>query len=638
MFYYIIIFMVLLTANNLSLHFGIIEIFNNVSFQLKDNARVGLVGSNGAGKTSLLKIIAKINPPTSGDITYKNDIKINYLSQISDFTSQKTVFSQVMSVFDDVYEMEVNLRSIEQQMAGADHNALAALADDYELLNMKFEEAGGYAIERQARSVLAGLNIGEEMYDRQVSTLSGGQRARIALAGALLSKPDLLLLDEPTNHLDMDAMGFLENYLNSNSIAYIVVSHDRYFLDKVCDEIFEMSLGTLTTYSGNYSEYIIKRDERYEQLLKEYNSNQDLIKREQEIIARYRKWGREKSFKAAKSREKRLDKIERVDKPIKEHIVKFKFQTAKRSGDDVLVCENIAKSFGSKEIFSNLNMHINSGEKIAIIGANGIGKTTLLKIFTKEHAPTDGSFILGSGVSIGYYDQHQQNLSLSKTAIDEVWDAYRELNHQQVRDTLALFLFRGDDINKEISLLSGGERARLSLLKLMLSKANFLILDEPTNHLDMDSREVLEAALYDFPGTILFVSHDRYFINNIATRIVHMEQQSITSYPGNWDDYLVHLSMQKAREDGVSSVSKTQRAKDFKEKRENEKQRKEFNNNLKKLEDVIAALEVKIDEIQSKLIDSANLSSDEISLLSVEHAELSKELEEKIEEWAEFSS
>ena len=630
--------MVLLTANNLSLHFGIVEIFNEVSFQLKDNCRVGLVGSNGAGKTSLLKIISKINQPTSGNITYKNEIKINYLSQISDFTSKKTVFSQVMSVFESVYETEVILRDIERKMADADSLELDALADEYELLNMKFEEAGGYAIERQARSVLAGLNIGEEMYDRQVSTLSGGQRARIALAGALLSKPDLLLLDEPTNHLDMSAMGFLENYLNSNSIAYIVVSHDRYFLDNVCNEIFELSSGTLTTYTGNYSEYVIKRDERYEQLLKEYNANQELIKREQEIIARYRKWGREKSFKAAKSREKRLDKVERLDKPIKEHTVKFKFQASKRSGDDVLVCQNIAKSFDGKEIFSGLDLHIKSGEKIAIIGENGIGKTTLLKIFTKEHAPTDGSFILGSGVSIGYYDQHQQNLSLSKTAIDEVWDAYRELSHQQVRDTLALFLFRGDDINKEISLLSGGERSRLSLLKLMLSKANFLILDEPTNHLDMDSREVLEAALYDFPGTILFVSHDRYFINNIATKIVHMEKHEITSYPGNWDDYLVHLSMQKTDESGLNSVGKTQRAKEFKEKRESEKQKKEFTQLMKTMEESIESLEKKIDEVESQLIDSANLSSDEIASLSITHAELSKELEEKVDKWAELSS
>ena len=637
-FYYIIIFMILITANNLALHFGIVEIFNDVSFKINDSARIGLVGSNGAGKTSLLKIISGVIPQTQGEFFSKSDIKINYLSQISDFTSHKTVFNQVMSVFDDVYEMEVKLRDIEHRMAEAGQQLLDALADEYDLLNTKFEEAGGYAIERQARSVLAGLNIDSEMYDRQVNTLSGGQRARIALASALLSKPDLLLLDEPTNHLDMDAIAFLENYLNSASIAYIVVSHDRYFLDKVCDEIFELSLRTLTVYSGNYSNYIIKRDERYEQMLKEYHANQDLIKREQEIIDRYRKWGREKSFKAAKSREKRLDKIERVDKPIKEHTVNFKFQTSKRSGDDVLVCENIGKSFGEKEIFSGLDLHINSSEKIAIIGENGIGKTTLLKIFTREHAPSSGSFILGSGVSIGYYDQHQQNLSLSKTAIDEVWDAYRGLTHQQVRDTLALFLFRGDDINKEISLLSGGERARLSLLKLMLSKSNFLILDEPTNHLDMDSREVLEAALYDFPGTVLFVSHDRYFINNIATRIVHMQKHSITSYPGNWDDYLMHLAMQKADDDKAGSLSKTQRAKEFKEKRETEKQKKEFNKKLKDLETLIENLEKQIDEIQSKLINTSGLSSDEISSLSITHSALSKKLEEKIEEWAEMSS
>jgi len=630
--------MVILTANNLSLHFGVVEIFNNVSFQVKDDARIGLVGSNGAGKTSLLKIIAQINAQTEGNIKYKKDAKINYLSQISDFTSEKTVFNQVMSVFEDVYAMEIALREIEHEMADADSKTLDKLSNEYDMLTQKFDEAGGYAIERQARSVLSGLNIGEEMYERAVSTLSGGQRARIALASSLLSKPDLLLLDEPTNHLDMDAIGFLENYLKLNSIAYIVVSHDRYFLDKVCSQVFEMSLGALMQYNGNYSEYIIRRDERYEQLLKEYNANQGLIKREQAIISRYRKWGRAKSLKAAKSREKRLDKVERKDKPIKEHTVNFKFQSSRRSGDDVLVGENLGKSFDGKEIFSDLNFHIKSGEKIAILGANGIGKTTLLKIFTKQHAPSSGSFILGSGVSIGYYDQHQQNLSIAKTAIDEIWDAYRELTHQEVRDTLALFLFRGDDVEKEISYLSGGERARLSLLKLMLSKANLLILDEPTNHLDMDSREVLEAALSDFPGTILFVSHDRYFINNVATRIVHMEQHEITSYPGNWDDYLVHLSMQRNQEEMSNSKSKTQRSKDFKQRREDESKRKQLNKALKEIEGEIERLEKDIDDIQTKLVNSANLSSDEINELSIQHSVLSNELDEKIEDWAELSS
>ena len=630
--------MVILQANNLSLHFGIVEIFNKVTFQVKDNARIGLVGSNGAGKTSLLKIIADIYPQTDGTITFKNNAKINYLSQISDFTCDNTVFNEVMSVFDDVYKIELKLREIEHKMAGADSNTLDMLSEEYTLLTQQFDDANGYAIERQARSVLAGLNITEDMYDRKVSTLSGGQRARIALASALLSKPDLLLLDEPTNHLDMDAIGFLETYLKQNSIPFIVVSHDRYFLDKVCNEIYEISLGTLTKYTGNYSEYIVKRDERYEQLLKEYNANQDLIKREKAIIARYRNWGREKSFKAAKSREKRLEKIEVVDKPTKEHTVRFKFQASKRSGEDVLVCEGIGKSFDGKKIFENIDFHIKSGEKIAILGANGIGKTTLLKIFTKEHAPSTGSFILGSGVSIGYYDQHQQNLNTNNTAIDEIWDTYRDLTHQQVRDTLALFLFRGDDIEKEISYLSGGERSRLSLLKLMLSKANFLILDEPTNHLDMDSREVLEAALSDFPGTILFVSHDRYFINNVATRIVYMENDIITSYPGNWDDYLIHLSMQRSEDEKLSTKSKTQRSKDFKQKREEEKERKRILKRLKDIENTIEQLEADIEIIQSQLSNSSNISSEKISELSIKHSTLSKQLEENIEIWAELST
>lgn len=629
--------MQILSVNNLALHFGVVEIFNNVNFQVQDNAKIGLVGSNGAGKTSLLKIIAKINDSTSGTLSYKNGIKVNYLSQISNFTCDNTVFNQVMSVFDDIYAIEQKKQDIEHQMADANKATLEKLSDEYHQLTEEFDNAGGYAIERQARSVLAGLNIGEDMYDRKISSLSGGQRARISLASALLRKPSLLLLDEPTNHLDMEAIDFLENYLKFYSAAYIIVSHDRYFLDKICNQIYEMSLGTLTTYTGNYSEFITKRDERYNQLLKEYNANQDYIKQEQAIIARYRKWGRAKSLKSAKSREKRLDKVDRLEKPKSENTVRFRFRAASRSGDDVIVCENIGKSFDDVNIFSDINLHIKSGEKIAILGANGIGKTTLLKLFTKEHAPSKGNFLLGTGVTIGYYDQHQQNLSLNKCAIDEIWDTYRELTHQQIRDTLALFLFRGDDIEKEISYLSGGERSRLSLLKLMLSEANFIILDEPTNHLDMDSREVLEAALADFPGTVLFVSHDRYFINNIATRILYMERDSMTSYPGNWNDYLMHLSVQRKNQEQINTQSKTERAKEFKQKRQIQSAQKDKKQKQQALESEIESLEASIKGIEQKLADTTNLSSKEINELSKEYSALSKDLEESIETWSEIS-
>ena len=628
----------ILTAESLALSFGVTDIFEGISVTVKEQSHIGLVGSNGAGKTSLLKMICGQLEPSKGSVHITKGMKVSYLSQLSDYTSEKTVWQDVMTVFEDIFRLEEDLRDIEEAMGHAEADDFEALSHRYDETLKSFEDAGGYRAERSARSVLAGLNIPQDMHDRPVSTLSGGQRARVALAAALLCSPDLLLLDEPTNHLDLDAIGFLENYLSQFSGAFILVSHDRYFLDKVCKDIWEMSMGSLTTYTGNFTTYLEKREAIYEQKLKEYKQNLAYIKREEAIIRKYRSWATEKKLKMAKSREKRLAKVERVDKPITENTIAFRFSTKAETGMDVLRCEDLAMSYGTKEVFKDIDLHIRAGEKIALLGPNGIGKTTLLKIISKSMKPTAGAYLHGTGVVCGYYDQHQQNLSESKTAIDEIWDAFPSLDHQQVRDTLALFLFRGDDIEKPISALSGGERGRLSLLKLMLSNANFLLLDEPTNHLDMDSRQVLEEALIDFPGTVLFVSHDRYFINRVANRILTMEQQSMESYEGNWNDYLYHLSLQRKAEEDSNKESKTQRAKRFQEEREKTRQLQQLRACVEELEAEIEAIEENITHIEAKLSTPDALNPDELSKLSQEHQAQEAALEECMLKWEDASA
>ena len=629
--------MIILSVKNLTLSFGADDIFSGVSFELQKGERMGFIGSNGSGKTSMLKIICGQLEKSAGSVDKSDAVTINYLSQLSDYTSQLTIWQDVMSVYDDVFEKEERLREIEHEMAHSPED-LERLSKLYDRLTREFEDMGGYSAERMARSVLAGLGIDSSMYNRTVSTLSGGQRARVQLAMALLRTPDILLMDEPTNHLDLAAIEWLENFLNGCGVSLIIVSHDRYFLDNVCTDIMELSMGKLTMYKGcNYSDYMVEKEARFEQQLKLYEANQAEIQRHQAVIRRFRSWATEKMMKSAKVWEKRLEKIDKVERPVNEKIIKFRFDSEIRSGNDVLMIEGLKKSFGQKEIFRDLNLHITSGEKIALMGPNGVGKTTLLKIITGALHQDEGEILHGTGVKIGYYDQHQQNLTESNTAQDEIWDAFHELTPQEVRDTLALFLFTGDDIEKKVALLSGGERGRLSLLKLMLSKSNFLLLDEPTNHLDMDSRQVLESALYDFPGTVLFVSHDRYFINSIATRIIEMTDSSITSYDGSWDDYQYHLS-QKVYEDSLTGESKTERAKRFKVAREKKQEEKELKYRLEKIEKKIFDCEIKKATAEKRLSDVSELNDVDISTYSKQYAQCEEELASLMEEWEEVSS
>ncbi len=629
--------MIVLSVKNLSLSFGAIDIFSDLSFDLKKGQRLGFIGSNGSGKTSLLKIITGNLEKTSGSYNIKSGFTANYLSQLSDYTSKLSVWQDVMSVYDDVYEAEEKLREIEKEMA-AHPEKLESLSHKYDTLMQSFEEMGGYSAERMARSVLSGLGITKQMYERSVNTLSGGQRARVQLAMALLRTPDILLLDEPTNHLDLAAISWLENFLNNCGISLIIVSHDRYFLDSVCTDIMELSMGELTQYPNcNYSEYMLEKESRFEQQRKLFESNQAEIKRHEAVIRRFRSWATEKAMKRAKSWEKKLAKIEHVEKPSNEKIIKFRFDTDVRSGSDVLIMDGIRKSFGEKEIFSDISLHIRAGEKIALMGANGIGKTTLLKIITGSLMQDDGEILRGTGVKMGYYDQHQQNLTDTNTAQDEIWDAFHELTAQQVRDMLALFLFTGDDIEKQVSLLSGGERGRLSLLKLMLSKSNFLLLDEPTNHLDMDSRMVLESALYDFPGTVLFVSHDRYFINSIATKILDMSPDGVSVFEGNWEDYQYHLSL-KADEDSEIKESKTERSKRFREEKEKKAEEKRLKSKLDAVEKKIFDCEIKKATAEKRLANAAELNDIDISTYSKQYAKCEDELVSLMEEWEKLSA
>jgi ATP-binding cassette subfamily F protein 3 len=628
--------MIVLSVKNLSLSFGANDIFRDVSFELKQKERLGFIGSNGSGKTSMLKILCGLLESSAGSIKKSDTTSISYLSQLSDYTSDLTIWEDVMSVYEDVFEAEKQMRELEHMMSKHPDD-LDKLSGRYDKLTRKFEDMGGYSAERMARSVLAGLGIDRSMYERKVRTLSGGQRARVQLAMALLRSPDILLMDEPTNHLDLAAIEWLENFLTNCGISLIIVSHDRYFLDNVCTDIMELSMGTLTQYPDcNFSEYILEKEARFEQQQKLYAANQAEIARHQAVIRRFRSWATQRAMHSAKVWEKRLEKIERVDRPVNEKIIKFRFDTDIRSGNDVVMAQGLKKSFGNKDVFKNLDLHIRSGEKIALMGPNGVGKTTLLKIIAGALAQDEGEMMLGTGVQIGYYDQHQQNLRESNTAQDEIWDAFHELTPQQVRDMLALFLFTGDDIEKKVAMLSGGERGRLSLLKLMLSNANFLLLDEPTNHLDMDSRQVLESALYDFPGTVLFVSHDRYFINSIATRILDMSADSMDSYDGSWDDYQYHLSL-KVNEQSFEKESKTERARRFREERVRKQEEKQLKAKLDVVEKKIFDCEIKKATAQKRLLNVEELNEVDISTYSKQYARCEEELAGLMEEWEEIS-
>ena len=562
--------MILLSAQNIQKSFGTNVVLKDASLVLQDGQRLGLVGVNGCGKSTLMKIIAGLEPYDGGTLTMQKGLRLGYLAQQGMVTPGKTVLEELEAVFEPVVAMEARLRQLEQDMAhtAEDPVRLRQLGNQYDQLTRQFEESNGYGWRSTVQGVLAGLGFRKEQQDQLAELLSGGERTRLCLGRLLLQRPDVLLLDEPTNHLDLKSIAWLEDYLLGYKGAVLLVSHDRYFMDHVCDHMAELLLGTIESYDGNYTAYIQQRVQRFEIRMKAYEMQQKEIARQEAIIARYRSFNREKSIRAAESREKKLEKMERLEKPVEENAIRFHFDIRRRTGEDVLMAEELKKGFNGRTLFEHVKLHLRAGDRIALIGDNGVGKSTLFKCLIGEEQFDEGTVRLGTGVDIGYYDQHQAHLHEHKSVLDEVWDEFPRLEQSQVRGALGLFLFTGDDVFAPIATLSGGEKGRVALTKLMLRKDNLLLLDEPTNHLDMDSREVLEAALEDYPGTILAISHDRYFINRFATRVMVLEQGGVKEYLGNYDDYFEKINRGQEPDGDLPQITRTAQDKEKRRSRE----------------------------------------------------------------------
>lgn len=595
--------MILLSLQGIQKSFGANEVLRDASLVLQDGQRMALVGVNGCGKSTLMKIIAGLETSDGGMMTMQKGLKLGYLAQQGEVGEGRTVLEELESVFEPVVRMEQQLRALEAQMAecAQDEEMLHRLGSQYDQLTRDFERANGYGWRSTVQGVLAGLGFRKEQQGQLASLLSGGERTRLCLGRMLLTEPDLLLLDEPTNHLDLKSIAWLENYLRAYKGAVLLISHDRYFMDHVCDRVCELLLGATECYDGNYTAYMAQRAERFEIRMKAYELQQKEIARQEAIIARYRQFNREKSIKAAESREKRLEKIERLEKPQDESAIHFRFDIRRRTGEDVLMVEELSKGFDGRTLFDHVKLHLRAGDRVALIGDNGVGKSTLLKCLIGELKPDGGTIRLGSGVDIGYYDQHQAHLHDSKTVLDEVWDDFHRLEQSEVRGALGLFLFTGDDVLMPVSTLSGGEKGRVALTKLMLRKDNLLLLDEPTNHLDMDSREVLESALADFPGTILAISHDRYFINRFAEKVCVLEAGGVKEYLGNYDDYFEKINREQEPDGDAPAVTRTALEKEKRRSREGEKRLKERKLALQKAEESVLKAEEEAADLEARL-------------------------------------
>lgn len=632
----------ILSCNNISKSFGTDVIIKSCSFNIEYHEKAAIVGINGAGKSTLLKIITGIEPADTGLVTLAKDKTLGYLSQQQNLNSDNTIYDELLSVKQYILDMEAQLRSIENQMKSADDTALETLMKKYSDLNHEFELNNGYAYKSEITGVLKGLGFAEEDFTLNVNTLSGGQKTRVALGRLLLSKPDIILLDEPTNHLDMESISWLENYLLNYSGAVLIVAHDRYFLDKIVSKIIELDNGNATVFSGNYTDYASKKAILRNMQLKEYLNQQREIKHQEEVITKLKQFNREKSIKRAESREKMLNKMEFVDKPeILNDKMDIKLEPNVISGNDVLTVDNLTKGFDGTVLFDNISFQIKRGERVALIGSNGTGKTTILKLINGIIPADSGSIYLGAKVNIGYYDQEHHVLDPDKTIFDEIRDAYPDLNNTQIRNTLAAFLFTNEDVFKYIKDLSGGERGRVSLAKLMLSNANFLILDEPTNHLDITSKEILENALNSYTGTVLFVSHDRYFINSTATRIIELANKTVVNYIGNYDYYLEKKDILGAKPitNNISKSSSSAISKlNWQEEKVKQAQQKKIKNEIKRTEERMALIEAEIEELDNMYADPA-ISSDTAKLMEIHTRKeaLSKELDELYDKWGELT-
>jgi len=566
--------MIVLSCNDISKAYVVENIIENICFTINDNEKVGLIGLNGAGKSTLFNILTDQQEADTGTIFIAKGKKLGYLKQNTHIETTKTIMDEMLTIYEDVIKLEKELRKLEHEISSFtehdENGKLESLMETYAKLNEKFEESEGYSYNSIIKGVLRGLGFTEQDFDKQINLLSGGQKSRVMLAKLLLEKADILLLDEPTNHLDIDAISWLEKYIKDFKGVIILISHDRYFLDNTVNRIFLMENKNLTAYNGNYSEFMKKRKAELEQAMKKYEEYEKEIEKQEEVIKRLHNYGSSRNIKQAFSRQKALDKIKKMDKPVGDNKkVKLRFTPKVKSGNDVLKVDNLCKNYGDIEIFKNISMTIYKSDRIGIIGPNGIGKSTLLKIISEKIKEYSGDVSVGHGVNIGYYDQEQTGLDNENTVIDEIWDDNPSLNYYDIRTMLAHFLFNGDDLYKIVGDLSGGEKGRLSLLKLMTSKSNFLLMDEPTNHLDIDSKEVLEDALLNYDGTVLVVSHDRYFLNKVANKILDMSQDSIFEYLGNYDYYLEKKAeLSETDEEITQSKTKTQIIQEKKKDRE----------------------------------------------------------------------
>lgn len=631
----------ILSCNNISKSFGTDIIIKSCSFNIEDHEKAAIVGINGAGKSTLLKIITGEEPADTGIVTLAKDKTLGYLAQQQDLQSDRSIYDELLSVKQYILDMESELRRIEAAMNSASGDELEALMNRYTNLNHEFEMNNGYAYKSEITGVLKGLGFTEEDFSLHVNTLSGGQKTRVSLGKLLLSKPDIIMLDEPTNHLDMESISWLENYLLNYNGAVLIVAHDRYFLDKIVSKVIEIDNGDCTVFSGNYTDYASKKAILRNMKLKEYLNQQRDIKHQEEAIAKLKQFNREKSIKRAESREKMLDKMEVVDKPVELNAkMNIQLEPSVVSGNDVLTVTDLTKSFDGNTLFNNINFDIKRGERVALIGNNGTGKTTILKLINGIIQPDSGSIYLGAKVAIGYYDQEHHVLDPDKTLFQEIQDAYPDLNNTQIRNTLAAFLFTDDDVFKYIRDLSGGERGRVSLAKLMLSNANLLILDEPTNHLDIVSKEILENALNSYTGTVLYVSHDRYFINATATRIIELTNQNIVNYIGNYDYYLEKRDIltTKTFPATTGSSSADTAVKDSKiswqQSREEQNRLKKRKNEIKRTEERISVVEERLSAIDAEYSDpSIGSNTARLMELHNESAGLQKELDELYEHW-----
>lgn len=630
--------MILINTSNLKKEFGTRVLFDKVSFSIENNDKIGFVGANGTGKSTLFKILTEEILPDGGEIYKSKETNLGYMQQHAQMNTEKTLWTELMSVYKPLIDIENRLKSIETRITNGVGD-LSKLTEEQHFLNEEYEKQGGFTYKNVAKASLLGLGFKEEEFNMEFSSLSGGQQTRVILCKLLLGDSNLLLLDEPTNHLDIESTEWLEDFLRDYKGAFVIISHDRYFLDRVTNKTFELENNKLFVYNGNYSTYVKLKEEREKTLLRNYENTSKEIQRIEGIIEQQKRWNREKNIKTAESKQKQIERLERdMEKPeIYNENIRFDFKAKNMGGTEVLRCKDLKMAFDEKILFKNTDVEVNRGERVFLLGANGCGKTTLFKIITGELEPLDGTVKIGANIQIGYFDQKQQNLSPEKEAIDEIWDTYPSMTQTEVRNAMASFLFKNDDVFTPVSSLSGGERARVALIKLMLSGSNFLILDEPTNHLDIKSREALENALLTYDGTMLVVSHDRYFINKLATKIYYMESLGVKKYDG---DYTYFSQFKKTVKTQVSHGENESSSKhDYKAQKQYDSEIRKLKNSVMKTEEEIDKTEKIISDLEAQLMLPENATNFEKSMeLSKLLEENKARLEELYEAWEEFSA